>query len=322
LEDLAVSLVKKHGGRKYWWEDLLDFVSKDLYKLPVGRHNPGPHEFYANFGMLDASTCPTSRNSSTKSIPDASRVLYPGALELREGLFLSAGHPNVTLDEPMTNMDGISASAGFWAYLLLNNKLRYDTLHKAVESVEVHDDGEGKTVFLLDGGTVETTGIAQLLRKKLPKIVAFYNNNDDLVHMNSPFAFLFGNSSGIPNSMNTLEGPNLAHVFDGELYDQVMANLTSPTSGYVHLRNVAVRDAPFLGVEAYTLQDLVIFSNQRNTRFLAEFADQSIPQHLDKKFPNSFEVGMPTLDANTLCAFNAWKIWDQQDLLKALFANT
>ena len=83
----------------------------------------------------------------------------------------------------------------------------------------------GDDVYLNDGGIVDTTGIVTLLQKKVPKIVAFYNNNDPLESLSSIFAYLFG-VEVTTDTMNSLEGWELGQVFDGGVYEEVLANLT------------------------------------------------------------------------------------------------
>ena len=44
----------------------------------------------------------------------------------------------------------------------------------------------------LDGGFVDTSGIANLLSRGMRRVVAFENKNNDLRTCNSTFAYLFG----------------------------------------------------------------------------------------------------------------------------------
>ena len=125
----------------------------------------------------------------------------------------------------------------------------------------------GDDVYLNDGGIVDTTGIVTLLQKKVPKIVAFYNNNDPLESLSSIFAYLFG-VEVTTDTMNSLEGWELGQVFDGGVYEEVLANLADPTILREHLTGGQVMDNEYLGVGSYVLEGIMIFSNEYSDEFL------------------------------------------------------
>merc|ERR1712107_579289 len=163
--------------------------------------------------------------------------------------------------------------------------------------------GKKKNVYFADGGFVDTTGVVALLQKKTNSIVAFYNNNDDLTELSAPWSFLFGVMGDGTDTMNHLEGPTLGRVFaDTTLYGQVIANLTDPEILLATLSDVAILENAYLGTSAFTLDSLMIFSNQYSAKFVDSFTDERIKANLDDRFPNKFEVALPTLDANMLCA--------------------
>ena len=138
--------------------------------------------------------------------------------------------------------------------------------------------------------------------------MAFENKNSDLRSVNSTYAFLFGIRTNT-DTMNSLEGPLLGQVFPSDLFDDVIANLTNQSKLFAELHNVPVLSNSYFGIdEPYILEYLLIVANQRSEVFLDEFADSSIRARLDPRWPNRFEVAMPTLDANTLCVFNGWKV--------------
>lgn len=111
----------------------------------------------------------------------------------------------------------------------------------------------GKPVYLTDGalagwgrrecagGIVDTTGIVAHLQQKASRIVAFYNNNDDLTVLNSSFGYLFG-VLGETDSQNSIEGWELAQVFDSSLFAPVISNMTNGAILRARLSTVQVRE--------------------------------------------------------------------------------
>ena len=139
--------------------------------------------------------------------------------------------------------------------------------------------------------------------------IQFYNNNNDLEDLAAPWSFLFGVLGSGTDTMNHLEGPTLGQVFaDSGAWNEVYANLTNGSVLRARLTNVAVRENTYLGVPAYTLDSLVILSNQYSDTFINSFADAEIKSNLDPHFPNTFDVALPTLDANVLCMMQDWKV--------------
>lgn len=78
-----------------------------------------------------------------------------------------------------------------------------------------------------------------LLQRKAQRIVALYNNNDDLQTLNASFSFLFG-VNGTTDTMNSIEGSHLAQVFDSALYDSVIRNMTDPKTLRARVSSVLV----------------------------------------------------------------------------------
>ena len=71
------------------------------------------------------------------------------------------------------------------------------------------------------------------------------------------------------------------------------------------------------------LESLLIVSNQRSEVFLDGLSSSkdgpAIRKKLDARWPNKFEVAMPTLDANLLCVFAGRKVQQLRDVLRAVF---
>jgi len=69
-----------------------------------------------------------------------------------------------------------------------------------------------------------------------------------------------------------------------------------------------VRESPFHGVEAYTLENLYIVSLEKSQEFLDAFADPEVAKHVPDEWPNHFPVSMDAFSANLMCSFSNWKV--------------
>ena len=72
-------------------------------------------------------------------------------------------------------MNAGAFSSAFWAAAIVESEAKYDLLKSQLITLPSERDGPQ---IVLDGGMVETTGIASLLRHKATKVVALYNNNN------------------------------------------------------------------------------------------------------------------------------------------------
>jgi len=286
-----------------WWVNVIDAA----FYIGYGVHDydiiPGTIPWYVNFGLLKKKACPISLDSSG-IYDDAEDNIHMATMEMVSG--------DITPKLPSTNvttLDGMSYSSSFWVASIIENSLEYFVFHDSLP--------HNSEYYFTDGGLLDTTGIVALLQQKTQSIIAFYNNNDDLTELNSTFAFLF-NVTTTTDSQNSLEGPPLGKVFNSEKFDQIIANLTNPSILRAHAVGLEVLENAYFGVEAYTLKNLYIFSNQYSKEFVDSFVDKKIGDALSKDFPNKFSVGMPTLDANVLCMFNQWKLQKYEDEITEL----
>lgn len=285
--------VKVGPTERGWWIDVIDTAFYVGYGVHDYNIIPGRLPWYANFGLMVQKACPISRDSSG-IYKDAKDNLRMAVREMVEGV--------ITPDLPSTNvtaLDAMSYSSSYWAASIIENRAEYDVLKHTLE--------QNSDYYFTDGGLIDTTAIVALLQQKTDSIIAFYNNNNDLTVINSSFAFLFGKTT-TTDSMNSLEGPELAQVFPSNTFDEIIANLTNPSILRARVAGLKVLKNSYLGVEAYTLSNLYILSNQFSEEFADSFVDKDIPSGLNKDFPNKFSAGIPALDANVLCMFNQWKI--------------
>ena len=189
-----------------------------------------------------------------------------------------------------------------------------------LESYDVNHSSSKVSAYAMDAGVVDSTGITTLLRNQVDSIVLFFNDNNDIREMNASFAYLFGIDTSKTNSMNALPGPKNSQVFDSNLYESFMSNLThDPVRA--HLRNVSVMRNEYFGIEAYELKDLYVLSNQYSDSFLNSFVDsQKVKSALNSKFPNS-PWEWKHEGAQMLCLFNQWKIKEYGDEIMDCLSN-
>ena len=266
-------------GKPNWW----GLVVADLFKQGYGV-DPAAVRFRGNdtfvhFALLAASSCPVSfhddftiKPASVANASLASAVFSAsaGSVDLY-GAGTTGGH--TTIAEPIAAIDAIGASSSFWNAGIVSSALGMATLKGWLNAYTITDGatrsmgrtgsmgGAGRTMYSMDGGLTDTTGIVAHLRTRSDAVIAFYNNNDDLHALNATLAYLFGVPT-TTNNMNVLEGPNLAQVFPPDLYAEAIANLTNPSLLRARLTNVSVLANAYLGVEAYTLKELLVVSNQ------------------------------------------------------------
>ena len=113
--------------------------------------------------------------------------------------------------------------------------------------------------------------------------------------------------------------PNYNKVFPSDLYNEVSTNLTNSSTGVAILRDVPVLANDFFGVEAYTLDELIIIISNPVSQevFMNQFEDKErISAALDSRFPTYFQVSLPDLDANVLCLYEQWKVRENLAVLE------
>lgn len=296
-----------------WWIDIIDAC----FYIGYGVHDydiiPGTRKWYVNFGQLKENKCPISVDSDTGVYPEAESSLYLMSMDVVDGTISSP--QGWQIQDEVTTLDAMSYSSAFWAATIVESQIQYALMKSSLMSTEASGANDKKKEFyLMDGGLVDTTGIVAHLQQGTSSIIAFYSNNEDLEDICSPLAYLFGDSSYNTDSMNHLEGPVLGQVFaDTSLFSDVLANLTNPSILRARLTSVTVMDNAYLGISGYTLDSLLIFSNQYSENFVGSFEDEDIAENLDANFPNKFPVALPTLDANMLCMFNDYKVQMYKD---------
>ena len=328
LRDLGI--LDKIVGKDNWWKLALESVIEKGYKINVTSGSVFKSATYVNFALAKEKSCPLSRSDTTGhlSTSSAQESLYPANLHIdsennRKSYVRRDESESEIVNKTMTDMDAVAASSSFWnVEMITGSSLDYYTFKGWLEKYDVNkSSGRDVLTYAMDAGVVDSTGITSLLRDKVDSIILFFNDNNDLREMNASFAYLFGIDTSKTNSMNALAGPKNSQVFDSDLYESFILNLTQDPVR-AHLRNVKVIANAYYGIESYELKDLFVLSNQYSLSFLNSFADsEDLKSALSSKFPNKFSVGMSTLDANMLCLFNQWKVREYGVEIANLFTN-
>mmetsp|Transcript_48421 Transcript_48421/g.135842 ORF Transcript_48421/g.135842 Transcript_48421/m.135842 type:complete len:451 (+) Transcript_48421:237-1589(+) len=297
-----------------WWRLAID----TCFYLGYGIHDyditPGTRDWYVNMGLLKQNGCPISLDSDGV-YEDASGKLWLAVMDMVPGTIANPQGYAVTDD--VSTLDAMSYSSAFWVASIVESSAQYLLLSNTLMSASAKKDGTEKDFYWTDGGFVDTTGVVAHLQQQTSSIVTFYNNNDDLTELSAPWSFLFGVMGGGTDTMNHIEGPTLGQVFaDSSLWDDVYTNLTDGSILRATLSNVEILENSYLGTTAYTLDSLVIISNQYSDEFIDSFTDSQIKSKLDANFPNKFDVALPTLDANVLCMMQDYKVQTYADELK------
>jgi len=272
---------------------------------------PMSNNWIGGFAAISEDSCPLSldSNGNMKSsvsseglIPSSFETIGDGTISIDAHGSHAGAYHNATNKVSFTDVVGFSTS--FWVANVIDSYLSFWTLSGALSKLSA----SGKSWYTTDGGFVDTTGIVNLLLKKKSRIVAFYNNNQDLTEITSPISYLFG-VNGNSNAENNIEGPAFNKVFPSDLYNEVSSNLTTSATGVAILRDVPVLANDFFGVEAYTLDELIIIISNPVSQevFMNQFEDKErISAALDSRFPTYFQVSLPDLDANVLCLYEQW----------------
>merc|ERR1719183_2029281 len=121
--------------------------------------------------------------------------------------------------------------------------------------------------------------------------------------------------------MNSLAGPKLTQVFETALFDDVLSNLTNPSRLLARLRHVKVLSNSYLGVNSYTVDELMILSNARSEEFVDSFKDPEVKKHLDPSWPDRLAVSMDEFNANMMCEYQWWKLGRHASDIASFFQN-
>ena len=332
-----------------WWEDALDTLGWLGYGVSSSKIDGGGRPFHSGFTLLRKSACPMKLDKKTGEFASAATSLLPAEVDMNSHEVTAPR--NVSVAGDFTTMDGATVSSNFASTGVVQSSIMYYTLQWILSEAQVQgappsldgaatakDDGSkhsssssstsdassGETFYMMDGGLVDTTGIAGLLRRKADSVVAFYSiNSGSLLTLDSPFSRLFGVVTDKFDAQNDLSGAALLQVFSSDLFVDVKANLTNTSvegsNQLARLSNVQVLDNEYLGIEAYVLKTLVIIAHEYSEPFVAELAaaDPEIPKHIDRsRWPNNIPVSMSTFEANMLCVYSGWRVRQHEQTLR------
>ncbi|KAH8077017.1 hypothetical protein JL720_10318 [Aureococcus anophagefferens] len=140
-------------------------------------------------------------------------------------------------------MNAASFSSAFWAAAIVESGAEYALLKDELITLP---SAAGDDAIVLDGGMVDTTGIAALLRRQATTVAAF-TTTTTAASRRSRRRWPIYLARPAPRLMNAVAGPDVLAVFDGALWPAALANLTAALA----LRGVRVAANAYLGVEAY-----------------------------------------------------------------------
>jgi len=178
---------------------------------------------------------------------------------------------------------------------------------------------------ITDGGDMDTTAVMALLRMKKTKIMTVM---DGPYNITNKYGNLFGKAE-VPFHCSAHHAlMDQMKVFDPARWPEVHAALTDKTNKGVHVfKNMAVQANPFLGVEAYTIDQLVIFDNQSKEPFEQEVFTPDTLAALKEGgdgYPcdqDHNQCGMSPDHAigTALSLMFQWKVKNNIDILKEVF---
>lgn len=126
------------------------------------------------------------------------------------------------------------------------------------------DSTTSSLALATDGGFLDQTGLLALVAARARKIVFFWLSGQPFVRK-PRLSFLFGEPFQDPYSCDSpflATGPEFMQIFDRSAWPGVLDGLSrTDGTGAVVLHNVSVLANPNLGIEAYTVDKLVIFTN-------------------------------------------------------------
>lgn len=171
-----------------------------------------------------------------------------------------------------------------------------------------------------DGGESELLGVIPLLRAKKTSIVMNYVEPDNPA--TGKMKRLFGlNYIVATNPCSAGQAANSQiGVFPPELWPALSASVSSPNNTGVHvMRNVQVNANPYVGVEAYTLDMLVVIDNGSKTAFEETILDgpETVASLSAAGYPNdpSLKLGITPTVAVAMSLLYQWKVAQNADVL-------
>ena len=319
LQPLMSSTAMAMPNSSHWWEDVLGLIGH-MYGL-----QPAELRAYetmtATVTILRESLAPLQRDSAGL-LPNATGNLIPSTWHPSDGYLRTFGSGAAVgpSAQPVPILTALAYGTSFWAASLLESRILYEHLSGLLPSLPPPDD----SFLLVDGGSLDSTAIAALLRRNVSRGVAFYDNSFDLRAVSTQLGFLFG----VANTTSDLamwQGPQLAQVFATKLWPEVFANLTDPEIGAARLDNVFVMPNTFLGISGgYWMSTLLIITTQQSEAFLRQMDEVDgggVRAQLHPGWPEAMPLpGMTPLDANTLCVYSGWGVMRARDAIQDMFA--
>lgn len=311
----------------------------------------GRRPWHIQYTVMDKANVPFSTAGKPQPIAGLLKnKISATAMLVQEGVdakfkdspnFHSNGKRGNMLPLEITPQDAVTYSSSF---------LTMDTMYKGIDDERCSITGQplidrlleanyavsghrSSTAFshglATDGGSADLMGLVPLLREKKTAILAFFA--DPKPAQNSTLPNLFGH-----NASNNADAPYNCHksasrligttaqVFPSSLWAETNEHMQAlDNTGVMFLHNVDVLANDALGVEAYTIDTLMIVDNGRKTAFeetvlqgtdIASLEQQGYPLGAIKA---AFNVPKPVGVAISLLV--QWKLEQNLDAIKAAF---
>lgn len=321
LSHAADPAVMLNPLRENWWADALAAAAL-LYKTRASELVARPGAT-GTVTLLRAAAAPLQRDPATHVMLHPPGALFPAEWHPATASIVPVGATAPAAPPPLTavsNLDAVAWSTSFWAASILESPALFALAGRLVpRAPKPHDD-----FILVDGGTIDSTAIAALLRRSPPpsRIVAFYEDAVDVRAVSAQLGYVFG-VQNVTTDLAMWEGPALGQLFPAEHWPAVLANLSDPKVAFASLRDVPVLGNAYLGVPGgHVLEELLVVAVQQGEAFLEEMdaVDPRVRRGLHAGWPEAMPLlGMSPLDANALCMYAGWSVHRHREpILRAL----
>ena len=240
-----------------------------------GKYTIDPISFTSNSAIIDGK------------IPKPTKIISLGEQAAFSSQVIEAALGDIEVNNPSNFVSGTwNVVNGLYGYLGRASQRLSDTFYPRLDPLQ-------NQVFnskYSDGACTDNTGILALVRRKETKIICLYSASTDIsssnftdINMCGDFSALFGRCTG--SDINIFQNTPVAEynrqrqIFNSNLYDKIVANLTT-NSSYT-LRTTTIEN-PNIFTTAYDISVLFILCSSPK-----KWLDL-IPEETKKKLPNEF----------------------------------
>jgi hypothetical protein len=191
-----------------------------------------------------------------------------------------------------------------------------------------------------DGGSLENTGLASMLSRRVPNVIVFVNSQTPLtqeegeVVLDPQIPLLFGLAPSRRklrfDEPQRKEVPNddarFTQVFPNDRYDEVAQGLWAANSAggpAMYLQTVETAENPSFGVPQYTVNVLWVYNTAVQGWY--DLLQPDVQKTVDKtrNFPNYdtvLQLDLSAAEVNLLAHLSCWSMTSQAETVRKLFA--